>query len=762
MDDAPPHARASYRRTHPARYKVLIDSFYAYETPSAKDYPEDAMFLRFWHPMYEDFVDILPGVLEPAKIGKTVTVELVFRTPRARFRDVSVVQVPRNAIMGVTVYARTTNTAGQRCIKQSAVIKPEVDFWKVHAQGGFDAPVKAQSMHLLSELRSSGQNQVLSTKGEIARLYVACIDNGGFIYQPYDGSNNLIKNPDLFKATMESMARDIFTPTFTTLMKPRIPKLFNYFAPQYMTAHGDIMPISSYMIRTCMKDTKMPDADAILRSFHACLDQRPELGGESEFVRIASMYLTSDAADPTNGDGDARRKWFTCMEVVASMTCIYNNAVPYLMDMEKIGRIPGASARQSTIRRQTFDTNANVDIESMVDAEKDYGHDCEDSSLNADMRKRAYVLHREGTSTLSLIGQISALFVSIVVQMACGGNDAQIHTDDGIFHFCTLLIPRAYFARMEIVGGIPPEDRRPLGPRALRAWERAYKTGAEGDGPVSHVGVLYTEGTNTVCPLQFIYDRHVESARKAQSQFMDGCAGDVAAIDQWVNVYHSNVFRTRTCMSSFYKYLICGMSGDSPHHRVRGIYDYIFVDRHGPRNTFAAQVELLAHGDDGVGLALIPKMRYTKEEIEAVESNLTFRSMSYGVWSGQMSDGLGRMSQCPTLDAIDLVKNLPEVKVGIPRHVDDIPASAMHYVRFTPVDTDMYVPARREAFVRTMRCILERHKKNIRGVYVSGHLVQYVPVEPHTMSGPVRLGAFSVIIFFDPSASFASRLRELM
>jgi hypothetical protein len=134
----------------PARYHVIIDHFEARETPASVDYPEDAFFLRFAHPLYEDFVDLTPGDLVKAKKGGRVEREIAFTRLRRSFRNRHEVEVPVNAILCVTMYARSANNNGQRCIKQNGVVKPEVGFWQVHGQSGFDSKVEIRSVHLES------------------------------------------------------------------------------------------------------------------------------------------------------------------------------------------------------------------------------------------------------------------------------------------------------------------------------------------------------------------------------------------------------------------------------------------------------------------------------------------------------------------------------------------------------------------------------------------------------------------------------------
>lgn len=752
----------------PAKYSVHIDRFVAYESEASVDYPESAFFLRFWHPLYEDFVDLTPGDLSAAKKGGIVNKDIVFKRPRASLIDRREVEIPTNAIMGVILYAKSNNDNKQLCIKQNGVAKPELSYWKVHSPRGFDGKVEFQSVHLASEVRGSPKTQSLSKKGYIDRLVITCTDPGHLITKPYSGSNAFISNPELFKSSMCGTIRDVYTPTFTQLRKPRIPKIKDYYAPQYVTANGDVLPISAYMIRTCMPDTMYPTKNAYLRAFRACLDQRPELGGESEFIRISDQYLESNLDDPSLGVLDDRRKWFTCMEIVASMTCIFNNAVPYLMDMERIGKDPMTPSRTTVFSPGSRECNKMyVEVERMVDAEKDYAHDCEDSSMNADMRKRGMGVFRDHVGVLGLVGRIADLFVSFVDQMSCMGNDAQIIKDDSIFHFCAMLIPRAYHAKMEANGKIPVNMRRPIIGSPIRKWEYAYKVGydAKTGIPHGHIGVMYAEGTNTVCPSQFCYDVVVDSARTSAAQFIEGTvSGAMGEVMNWMNIYHANVFRDPSIMSSFYKYLICALSGDGPHHKEHGIYDYLFIDMSGPSNTYGVQVEMLARGNDKVGLALIPKMQYNKVEIEAIESHFTFRSMPYGVFRNPLNDPVdGKMKPMVGLDVDSLVKGIPGIRKGIPPPNPERPIDRYHYIRITPLDVDMQNPLKRDKIIESIRNVLAKGgDRLIRGVHVSRHLVQYVPMEPNEMNGPKPLSTTSVIIAFNTSCGVIGALRRLL
>jgi hypothetical protein len=223
------------------------------------------------------------------------------------------------------------------------------------------------------------------------------------------------------------------------------------------------------------------------------------------------------------------------------------------------------------------------------------------------------------------------------------------------------------------------------------------------------------------------------------------------------------VYRKPGTLSGFYKYLICAISGDGPHHRRRGIYDYVFVDKHGPGKTYGVAVEMLAQGDDGVALELIPNMRYSASDIEAIESHLTFRSMNFGTYRPTKAPGtLGRLPQCPGFRQDDLIKGIPGISMGAPRHDERAPETDYHYIRISPMDVDLYDPVRRAKVVKAIRCILSKGGSVIRGVHVSGHLVQYVPMEPNAMVGPTPLCALDVIIFFSPSSGMIGALRRFL
>src|SRR5690606_19979287 len=149
-------------------YRLVIERFDPSETPSYTDYPEDQFFLRCWHPVYEDYVDLTPAELMVARSGKVLEKEIVFHRRRARFFQQNKIAVPDDAVMGITLYARTRNDHGQMCIKQNGSPTPEISFWDVH-RNGFLGSIKFNSFHLEGELKGGERAAKQSIKATIGR-----------------------------------------------------------------------------------------------------------------------------------------------------------------------------------------------------------------------------------------------------------------------------------------------------------------------------------------------------------------------------------------------------------------------------------------------------------------------------------------------------------------------------------------------------------------------------------------------------------------
>jgi hypothetical protein len=747
-----------------SRYEICIYGFQPEEHPDAPLYPEDAFFLRFWHPIYEDYVDITCYELKKAHGDGYLRKSVEFRFPRKSFQRAYQVEVPDSAVFGVCMYARTKNTNGQLCIKHNGVATPEIPFWPIHRQKIYERSVEIVSHHLESEMRGETQSLYKSTKARIRKLSISLITTGTFAYTDCRSENILVREHKLFQSCMSRMIRESYKPAFLSLNRAHPPKIQGYFSPQYMTNGGDVLPTSSYMIRTCMEDTMRPDVDYLARCLDACILQHPEMGGEKEFVRISRIYLSSSSEDPSNGDHEIRRKWFTCMEIALAMTCSYNNSVPYLMDMEQKRKDPGPGRRPNPNHLYAnasaeADQKEHVEVERMVDAEKDYGHDCEDSSMNANMRKLTLDLDRLRLNgiwsslpdPIKIVAEIYNLFRAVVTQMFCGGKDDQTEKDDGIFHFCTIFIPKAYLHRMEENGKIPDAYRDPSRFDKLRAWERNYRVGFDRNGnPTGHIGVMYGEGTNTVCPSQFAYDPIVDEGRRDMESFMACCDSALQDIQEWVNIYHANVYaRSRKHLSTFYKHAISCFSGDGAHHRAHGVYDYMFSTVH-RQKSYGVSVERLAMGDDSVSLVFIEKMRYGEKEMEALESSFTFRSMAYGVFHTppELERILGQLSHCPGLRETDLSGGGAS---GIPHFNLENPVERYRYLRLSPLDVDLQIPDRRNRIVSAIQTIIKKSRMKITGLKVYGHILHCVPMDPTTMSGPTPLCSVDILIFFEPS-----------
>ena len=757
-------ARPSGAVPKTSKYRVSISGFDPREEPAAK-YPEDGNFLRFWHPCYVDFVDIPAAVMRKARGKGAGTMIVEFVEPRKSLRASSHVEMPASATFGVNMYCRTRNSSGQLCIKPNGIVNPIIPMWDVIKTGDYRRNnVKIISMQTAVELR----NESHAVKGTIRPLTIEKMRSSDFMYKELESSNRLMQNYELFASAMKRIVQDSYKPAFLSLNHAYPPKVRGYFSPQYMTNGGDVLPTSSYMIRTCMEDATMPDSAELQRAFDICLEQHPEMEGVGEFRRVASAYLNSFTKDPSKGDADLRRKWFTCMEIAIGMTCVYNNAVPYLMDMEHVGVTPLHNLRSNAINphaelgRRSKDW---VEVERMMDAEKDYGHDCEDSAMNADLRKRALNpdrLHAEGlwseiSDELRLIALIYELFVSCVVQMFCGGNDAQTEKDDGIFHFCSMFIPRAYYARMEFNGRVPAAKRMPL-PQTMRPWEREYKVGYDKNGKTyGHIAVMYGEGTNTVCPSQFAYDPVVEQGRADVQSFLRMHGQGLGPIEEWVNIYHANVYATnRAHLSSFYKQALSCIVGDGAHHREEGIYDYMF-SMQGRLGSYGVPVEAMAIGDDRVALKAI--MTYKQTEIEAIETVLAFRAQTYGAY--EPSSPMQRRLAAPALPLV-CGRDFTDGLVGVPDFDASTPVNRYRYVRFAPVMVDLITPSaedrfgrrlesRKEKLTRIVRSMIANAKMQITAVKVYGRPLKAVPMDPISGTGETALWVIDVFVFFEPT-----------
>lgn len=757
-------------------YKVTIAGFDPHEEP-ASEYPEDSNFLRFWHPLYEDFVDVGPRRMAEAKARRCgddpAIVEIIeFRRPRKSFDGKEAVGIPDYALFGISMYCRTRNSVGQQCIKPNGTAVPSVLLWDVHDSSGFEyTGLRFISHQLHAESRGRDPSMRTAEKARIRNIKIEALSSGRFAYQRFETKNHLAKDFGLFQSTMKRIINESYKPTFTMSNRPHPPKLRGYYSPRYMSNGGEVYPISAYMIRTSSQDAVRPDVKMLQMAFDIVLHQKPEMEGRDEFTLVARKYLDSESDDPSGGDADLRRKWFTCVEIAIAMTCVYNNAVPYLMDMEHARQAVGTNMRSNALNPHAELGNHKdwVEVERMVDAEKDYGHDCEDSSMNADFRKRTLDFGRlkadglwdQLSEELQLISQICELFVAVVPQMFCGGNDAQTMKDDGIFHFSALFIPRVYFARMEANARTPADFRRPFGESSVRGWEKHYKVGYGRDGvPRGHIGVMYGEGTNTVCPSQFSYDVVVDEARRDAQSFMSHCATALSNVEETVNIYHDNVYaKSRAHLSSFYKHVMACLCGDGPHHRKKGVYDYLFTVTTEP-GTYGVPVEYLALGDDRVALKAI--MTYTQEEMEAIETVLTFRSMAYGVVRPPASLDPPMSVACGVSGIEE--RNIAINKNGIPHFRPETPIDRYRYIRFAPLDVDLQDPKRATKLLTALRKVVHENKMQITGVKVYGHVLQATPMDPVYMDGVSGLRVIDILIFYQPTlmSSVQKQIRDML
>jgi hypothetical protein len=723
-------------------------------------YPESEFFLRFWHPIFEDSVDLHPNQLQLASNG-TICFDVEFKQKRKQFVGKSNILYPTNAIFGVSLYGKTENKDGQSCIKPCGVIQPEILLEDLSDAGKEYKRRDGEflSRHEMMEYEDAVKGAQFSSKARFIQIVIRCVSMRDLHLIPDKNNKNpLIQSPKLFQACMKRLISIHYTPTFLHHRKPHPPKISGYFSAQYTTSNGDVLPLSSYMIRSRMRDTRLPDFRELLYMLDNGIDQHPEIGGKSAFVQIANVYLDSNLQDkdPSKGDAILRMKWFACMIMAVEVTCAYNHAVPYIMDMERIGISPRAGTSYGKLCHVGTPGKPYLEVERMVDAEKDYGHDCEDSSMNADLRKRALDMHYLKSRglwdtihpRLRTLARIYNLFRVAVTQMYCGGeDDSTIEDRGGIFHFSALVIPRMYFRRMQQNGNTDADDMSPITGDKVREWEHMYKTRTKQGHPqdtMCQLGVMYAEGTNTICAAQFLYDPKMDSAHMHTDQFVVNASKHMSDMKNWVNVYHANVYsRSSTSLSTFYKHAISCFVGDAPGER-KYVYDFLFTDTRTP-NTFGVSVEDLASGHDAI--ALVPIMRYNDEELDALESNFTFRAPVYGVHESI------RSASDKDIKELESYKPYKEITAADVSHIIGAPSthpdddSHFYYVRYTPLQADMEVHKRRDHFIRTMRAITSSFADRISGVQVKDNFIKTVPMDPIFLDGQLPLRSISVIIF---------------
>lgn len=747
-------------------YQIHISDFWAPESKSNL-YPESRNFLRFFHPCFEDFVDISASELDQArgKSGKLVTT-IQFERPKKVFWNQKNVHYPQWALFGVSMYCLTKNSADQLCIKPNGTLIPRLNLSEILNGELHLRRLKIESIHTIVELGT--KREKVYVKGTIGELGIKKLSSNDFYYIQSSSSNALIREFKVFKAAMKKIIVESYKPAFQEFNIAVPQKITGYFSPQYMTNGGDVLPLSAYMIRSSMPSTVFPDFDEMQAALEAKIEDYPEMGGVKEFIRIAREYLDNPKLqDPSRGNTDIRRRWFLCMEIAIAITCMYNNSVPYLMDMENVGKRPSGPMTSSPFKpfEELGSRPKNyIDVERMFDAEKSYGHDCEDSAMNADLRKRSLnpeiIKIRNGGKTISqelrIVSEIYELFVCCVTAMFCGGNDSQSEKDDGIFHFCAVFIPRIYFMQMEMNGRVPRHACMKI-PSNLRDWEYLYNTDVDEKGNFSgQIGVMYGEGTNTVSPAQFKYDPVVEQARLARAQFLHENYNYFHGMEDWLNVHHSNVYaQSDMHMSSFYKYFISCIVGDGNYRRRTGIYDYQFTMLDRRDNTYGVPVEALSKGNPNV--ALKPIFVYEEQEIKAIEMVSEFRTICYGSYKSHpaLKRYLGTDTKLPfqISDFFDGPSYNPYTS-----NLDSA-LEKYQYIRLCPLEVDMHNGKRRNELIMNLRKVVTNSNTKVIAVKMNARKIKGIPMDPillenpKVMETPTNLISLSILLFFELNSS---------
>lgn len=187
-------------------------------------------------------------------------------------------------------------------------------------------------------------------------------------------------------------------------------------------------------------------------------------------------------------DNDFRFLFIKAICVASDLLCVYNNAVPYLMDKERVSvaefnssvvhlqpfrerikiretqrkknnskgkhriYVPGYSPARPPSR--TYSAN-NVDVERFYNPLIAHGHDCEDGStfgayLKCIIQREAAVTQEtRGAAPLSLIeylGKVYELFNACVMGIYCENSNSPV------FHIGLFLVPRWYMYQTKLRG----------------------------------------------------------------------------------------------------------------------------------------------------------------------------------------------------------------------------------------------------------------------------------------------------------------------
>jgi len=583
-------------------------------------YPEKNLVLRVWHPAFMEFKYIRHDQLVAASHNGEMTMyePLVFTQLRQSKYDAvhREIVLPRDALLGLQMFAQTENDSGQDCAK------PQGAYWGVLLRNvhmpAMQAPVVTyKSVAFVSEcLEGSAVPGARGTysdgvKASAVELVVyARLVNATARFVPSEfGSLEVARFSDRARSMLHSFVAELRD--FHEGARVACEKLRKYYSLQYKIASGIALPASAYMLHMMGPDSVPPSARLVRGLISAALSAHPEFttaatcqanntSAADVWVARCEEYLNSARARPPRSPS-SDVTFVDCLRVAMHVLTAYPNAVPYLLDMEidTTGRTKGnprmyehaTSAMQSGGNAGgTYDESwaLSEPVERFACAVMEtYGTDCEDFAMYAywlkNMIQKTYATSTD--AVLRTLARVYELFVACVTHMFCKGDDGQGTTDDGVYHFATYMIPRVYMSECWRRGQ-PAVDVFAERVAGARAWESDYR---------SHLGVFIIEGTNTVDSAQFRMDQYTENLRETNTQ--SACAGirgiSRAESQRRINVYHSYVFAKPNQLSGFYRWVLGMFCGEGS---MENVIDMAFFGG----GTKGARVEDLAAMRDTV------------------------------------------------------------------------------------------------------------------------------------------------------------------
>ena len=353
---------------------------------------------------------------------------------------------------------------------------------------------------------------------------------------------------------------------------PWEPKTKSHIRMMYPITVSNVGLYSAYLHYMMNPETPFLGPARVRCLFHAALARNPEIPSQEMWqvildVRFAnpgkSILTVSEcmkSAGEKHGDGakvvqefrelletydnDFRFLFIKAICVASDLLCVYSNAVPYLMDKERVSvtefnssavnlkpfrerikirerqrnkntsegkhriYVPGYSPARPP--SSTYSEN-NVDVERFYNPLIAHGHDCEDGSsfgayLKCIIQREASVTREtRGAAPLSLIeylGEVYELFNACVMGIYCENSNSPV------FHIGLFLIPRWYMYQTKLRGykhfGHMYNGEAPKKMTNVAVWEKNPK----------YYGSFISEGTCIEEPCKFDMGKMGEKQRE--------------------------------------------------------------------------------------------------------------------------------------------------------------------------------------------------------------------------------------------------------